>query len=131
MDSRVILACRNAQKAEAAKESILKDHPHAQVEVMQLDLASLASAHRFAEEWAKQDRAHTPGKSKHTAIQMIRPCLTLPYTVDLLFCNGGGTFISLAKTDDGFENSYQVRLNNRLPAAGCLTLMYITFSLSR
>jgi NAD(P)-dependent dehydrogenase (short-subunit alcohol dehydrogenase family) len=44
----VILACRDSVKAEAARNRILAQVPTAQVEVMQLDLASLASVRAAA-----------------------------------------------------------------------------------
>ncbi len=45
----VILACRDRGKAEAARTRILSDVPAAEVEVAQLDLASLESVHAAAE----------------------------------------------------------------------------------
>ena len=50
--ARVIMACRNAAKAESARQRILTEHRGASVEVMTLDLASLASVRRFAGELA-------------------------------------------------------------------------------
>ena len=46
----VILACRSAEKAQAARETLLRDHPNGHVEVMRLDLASLASIDAFVTE---------------------------------------------------------------------------------
>ena len=45
----VILACRNAEKGEAAVDQITARHPQAQVTFMPLDLASLDSVRHFAE----------------------------------------------------------------------------------
>jgi NAD(P)-dependent dehydrogenase (short-subunit alcohol dehydrogenase family) len=45
----VILGCRNAQKAEAAKAKILAAIPLAQVEIAKLDMADLESIKSFAE----------------------------------------------------------------------------------
>ncbi|XP_049581019.1 dehydrogenase/reductase SDR family member 13 isoform X1 [Syngnathus scovelli] len=47
--SRVILACRNQKKAEAAVLDICRESGNNQVVFMQLDLASLQSVRRFAE----------------------------------------------------------------------------------
>lgn len=46
-NSKVILACRSAERCEKAKESILKDVPTAHVESMSLDLSSFQSIHDF------------------------------------------------------------------------------------
>ena len=44
--ARVVLACRNVEKAEAARNDVLGSAPGADVEVRPLDLASLASVRR-------------------------------------------------------------------------------------
>lgn len=44
----VILACRNADKGEAARARIVSEHPSAKVEVRVLDVADLDSVRRFA-----------------------------------------------------------------------------------
>lgn len=48
-DYKVILACRNMEKAEAAKEDIMKETDNQNVLTMQLDTSSLASVRAFAE----------------------------------------------------------------------------------
>lgn len=48
--SRVIMACRNLPKAEAARTDILRGVPGADIEIASLDLASLEHVHRFAAE---------------------------------------------------------------------------------
>lgn len=45
----VILACRTPAKGVAARDRIVKEIPEAQIEVMQLDLASLHSVKQFAQ----------------------------------------------------------------------------------
>lgn len=92
MGAHVVLACRNAEKAQAALEAIRSAHPGkgASVEVMQLDLASLRSARHFADAWASRREEQR--------------------RVDLLVCNGGATFVDFAKTEDGFERTYQVSI---------------------
>ncbi|XP_025944994.1 3-keto-steroid reductase isoform X5 [Apteryx rowi] len=42
------LACRNAQRSEAARESVLAAHPAAQVSTVEVDLGSLVSVLRVA-----------------------------------------------------------------------------------
>lgn len=75
-----ILACRDLKKAGAAAESIVETHPAAQVESMELDLASLASIEKFAGELAgKRDR------------------------LDVLCNNAGVMALPKRKTADGFE----------------------------
>jgi NAD(P)-dependent dehydrogenase (short-subunit alcohol dehydrogenase family) len=41
--ARVILACRNQDKGEAAVRQITQEHPSAKAELIQLDLSNLAS----------------------------------------------------------------------------------------
>ncbi|XP_072017696.1 retinol dehydrogenase 12-like [Amphiura filiformis] len=79
----VILACRTPEKGEAAVESIKQELPNAKVTYMQLDLASLKSVRKFADDF------HATGKPLH-----------------VLCDNGGfGNFNDdqAAKTEDGFE----------------------------
>ncbi|XP_018604205.1 dehydrogenase/reductase SDR family member 13-like [Scleropages formosus] len=53
--ARVILACRNKQRAEAAVCDIIKESGNNQVVYMQLDLASLQSVRSFAKTFLKQE----------------------------------------------------------------------------
>lgn len=53
----VILACRDLQKAADARHRILRDVPHASLEVVALDLASLASIHDAAKQFLASGRA--------------------------------------------------------------------------
>ena len=46
----VILACRNAERASAARDALLRDYPSARVQVMRLDMASFASIDAFVSE---------------------------------------------------------------------------------
>jgi len=78
--ARVVMACRNAAKAEDARQKILAEHPSATVEVMTLDLASLASARQFAQDLAQRtDR------------------------LDVLCNNAGVMALPRRETVDGFE----------------------------
>ena len=88
MKCRVVLACRNETKANAARDNILEAHPTANVVVQILDLASLQSAKDFAHRWQTQ-----PLQDQQ---------------IDYLICNGGVTVAKYEKTADGFELAYQV-----------------------
>jgi len=78
---KVILACRNLEKAETAKASILQQVTHAEVEVMQLDLSRLQSVREFAANFtAKYDQLH------------------------LLINNAGIMMPPYSLTEDGFES---------------------------
>jgi retinol dehydrogenase-13 len=50
----VILACRSADKAEAAKKTLLAEYPNRTVSTMSLDLASFASIERFTSQLKAQ-----------------------------------------------------------------------------
>lgn len=53
----VVMACRNAEKAEAARQQLLAEQPDARLDVLPLDLAHLASVRQFAEAFlARYDR---------------------------------------------------------------------------
>ena len=75
-----ILACRSMDKANSALAELKREVPSAQVEIMQLDLASQASIHEFVEEFkAKYDR------------------------LDILLNNAGIMMVPYGETEDGFE----------------------------
>jgi len=80
--AKVILACRNLKKAEAARNDILAalGLPASQISVMELDLASFASVRQFCKELA----AKTP-------------------KLDILVNNAGMAFDSKTITIDGQE----------------------------
>lgn len=78
--ARVVMAVRNEEKGKAAREAILKEHRNAEIEVMKLDLADLASVRAFADAFSSQ------------------------YTsLDLLLNNAGVMTPPYSKTKDGFE----------------------------
>jgi len=79
----VILACRSMDKAQAALADIQTEIPHAQVEAMQLDLASQASIHQFA------------GAFKANYDQL-----------DVLVNNAGIMMTPYGTTEDGFEQQF-------------------------
>ncbi|KAL3499330.1 hypothetical protein ACH5RR_038423 [Cinchona calisaya] len=49
--AHVIMAVRNVDSGRQAKEQILKEIPNAKIEVMELDLGSMASVRKFASEY--------------------------------------------------------------------------------
>ena len=49
LGAKVVMACRNLDKAERAKSDLLKDYPDAQIELMALDLADFSSIDAFVE----------------------------------------------------------------------------------
>lgn len=81
----VIMACRNAEKAEKAAAEIRALHPTGEVVVMPLDLSDLKSVHAFADEFsATYDR------------------------LDLLINNAGIMVPPLGRTAQGFETQFGV-----------------------
>lgn len=78
--ARVTLAVRSADKGKRAKEQLLAQHPGADVHVRSLDLASLASVQRFADEYLSSEK-----------------------TLDVLVNNAGVMALPRTLTADGFE----------------------------
>lgn len=77
---KIIMACRNINKAELAKEEILKYIPEAQLDIMEIDLSKLNSVRKFANSFlAKYDR------------------------LDLLINNAGVMMPPYQQTEDGLE----------------------------
>jgi NAD(P)-dependent dehydrogenase (short-subunit alcohol dehydrogenase family) len=79
----VVLACRRLESANAAADQIRSAGPGRAVEVMELDLASLASVRAFAEAF----------KRAHSAL-------------DVLVNNAGVMALPYRKTADGFEMQF-------------------------
>ena len=79
----VMLAVRSVEKGEQAAEKIRQAHPEANVEVMALDLADLASVRRFAEAY----------QQKYGSL-------------DILINNAGVMALPYRKTADGFEMQF-------------------------
>ena len=79
--ARTILACRSAEKGRGALESLRAELPEAWVELMNLDLAGLASVQQFAESFTR------------TYSQL-----------DVLVNNAGIMAVPLSHTEDGFES---------------------------
>lgn len=49
--SHVVMAVRNVDSGKKVKENILKEIPKAKIDVMELDLSSMASVRKFAAEY--------------------------------------------------------------------------------
>lgn len=84
-DCKVIMACRNKDKAEKAMAKIRKEVPDANLEFIKLDLNSLKPVRDFAKAY----------KEKHD-------------TLDLLINNAGLMIPPLMRTEDGFESQFGV-----------------------
>jgi NAD(P)-dependent dehydrogenase (short-subunit alcohol dehydrogenase family) len=85
LGAKVILACRNHEKAEDAKRAILIKAPDADLDILLMDLKSLSSVRSFAEEF----------KNKYSQL-------------DLLILNAGIMAPPFSKTEDGFESQMGV-----------------------
>lgn len=81
--AHIVMACRSLDKAETARQDILRQVPGGVVDVMQLDLGSLKSVHTFAD-----------------AFNTRYPQL------DVLMNNAGIMMPPYAKTVDGFESQF-------------------------
>ena len=78
---KVIMACRCLDKAEAAKQQIIEEVRHANLEILLVDLGKLSSVRSAAEEF----------RSKHDKL-------------DILINNAGIMYPPYSKTEDGFES---------------------------
>jgi NAD(P)-dependent dehydrogenase (short-subunit alcohol dehydrogenase family) len=79
----VVLACRNVGSAQAAANRIRADAPRGDVQIVRLDLASLASVREAAEEI----------RAAHSSL-------------DLLINNAGVMDVPYQRTEDGFELTF-------------------------
>ena len=82
---KVIMACRNKDKATIAKSNILSVYPNANLEIMELDLTSLESVRAF-----------------------VASYLAKYHQLDLLINNAGIMIPPFGKTKDGFETQMGV-----------------------
>lgn len=90
--SRLIMACRSTDKAEKARQEVVKKikNDSTTVEVWKIDLASLSSCREFASKW----NANPDNK------------------IDILYLNAGliAPNASLITSEDGLEMTYAVSL---------------------
>ena len=102
--ARVLMACRNPAKAEAAAADVLAAQPRGTVEVRPLDLANLASVDALAD----RIRAEEP-------------------TLHLLVNNAGLMAVDESHTEDGFEMQLGVNhLGHFALTAGLMPLLLAT-----
>ena len=92
-----MLACRNLDKAAAAKAEILQQFPKAKVECLQLDLGSLKSVRAFAEKFS----------AKHKRL-------------DLLINNAGIMMPPYSLSEDGFESQLAANYLGHFALTGLL-----------
>ncbi len=84
-DLPVIMACRNIKKADSQRDSLIKQFPHSEIDILELDLNSLASIRSFVEEIKNQG-----------------------FKVDKLLNNAGIICRDFTVNDDGFETTLAV-----------------------
>jgi NAD(P)-dependent dehydrogenase (short-subunit alcohol dehydrogenase family) len=90
--ARVIMACRNLEKGEVARQQILQQKPQVEPEVWQLDLASLDSVKAFSDRFLDHSER-----------------------LDLLINNAGLMAIPEGRTREGFECSSESTTSVILP----------------
>ena len=106
--AQTILACRSAEKAQAALDQIRAEIPDASVEIIQLDLASLKSVHRFADDFkARYDQ------------------------LDILLNNAGIMAVPYGKTEDGFESQLGINHLGHFALTGLLIELLLKTPRSR
>ncbi|MGZ5189964.1 MAG: oxidoreductase [Flavisolibacter sp.] len=96
-DFEVILACRNLQKTEEARSKILHEYPKAQIKIIKMDLSSLLSVRKFADQF-----------------QLVYEKL------DLLINNAGIMMSPYKVTEDGFENQLATNYIGHFSLTGLL-----------
>ena len=84
-DLPVIMACRNIKKADSQRDNLIKQIPHSKIDILELDLNSLASIRAFVEEIKNQG-----------------------FKVDKLLNNAGIICRDFTVNDDGFETTLAV-----------------------
>lgn len=96
-DVEVILACRNIQKAEEAKSSILNQYARAQIKIMKVDVSRLREVREFADQFQKKYKK-----------------------LDLLINNAGIMMSPYKVTEDGFENQLATNYIGHFALTGLL-----------
>jgi NAD(P)-dependent dehydrogenase (short-subunit alcohol dehydrogenase family) len=94
--ARVLLGCRSADKASAARDRIRALHPKAEVELLSLDLGNLRSVREAAAETETEER------------------------LDLLINNAGIMIPPREETADGFESQFGVNHLGHFALTGLL-----------
>lgn len=104
----VVMASRNLDKANSARQKILAEVPHGNVTVMRIDLADLASVRSFADEF--------------------RSCYE---HLDILMNNAGLMIPPYGTTKDGFETQFGVNHLGHFALTGLLLDMILATPNSR
>jgi len=107
-NAEVIMAVRNLQKGNAALDKIKAGYQDADIKVMELDLASLESIRRFAEDFNKNF-----------------------FRLDLLINNAGVMMPPYSKTADGFELQFGTNHLGHFALTGLLMDLIINTENSR
>ena len=107
-DFKVIMACRNLEKAKEARQQILNWHGNAKLEIQELDLASLESVRSFVSEF----------RSKNEKL-------------DLLINNAGVMMPPYQRTEDDFELQLGVNYLGHFLLTGLLKEQLTTSKSSR
>ena len=94
---RTIMACRNLDKAQDALDIIQSEITDAPAEIMHLDLASLASVHKFATEFYTRNNR-----------------------LDILINNAGIMMVPYGVTEDGFERQLGINHLGHFALTGLL-----------
>ncbi len=94
---KVIMASRNPEKAQIAKQSILREHSSSDLEIMLIDLSRLSSVREFAKKY-----------------------LFKYNQLDLLINNAGIMIPPYSKTEDGFESQMGVNYFSHFLLTGLL-----------
>jgi NAD(P)-dependent dehydrogenase (short-subunit alcohol dehydrogenase family) len=107
-DIEVIMACRDIQKAKEAKTKILRAHPNAKIKPMLLDLSSLTSVRKFADQFRRNYQK-----------------------LNLLISNAGIMMSPYKVTKDGFENQLATNYISHFALTGLLLPLLTNTSGSR
>lgn len=75
----IVIACRNLEKGEAAKNKINADTRYSEISVMELDLASLQSVRKFVSQYSKSNFPPLHGLINNAGMQVMSG---LAYTKD-------------------------------------------------
>lgn len=106
--ARVIMACRNLERAQRSLEGIKHAVPDAKLELLELNLASLDSIRAFA----------TSFKSKYD-------------TLSVLINNGGPIVAARSVTQDGFESHFGINHLGHFALTGLLLKVLLNTPSSR
>lgn len=96
-NATVVMACRNLKKGAEARDEVLAQFPNATLDLMELDLGSLASVRSFAEAF-------------HANYSQL----------DLLINNAGIMAVPRSETVDGFETQFGVNHLGHFALTGLL-----------